>query len=802
MKKILCILITLLVIGCIFTSCDGAESDETTALITEAIEMTAETTKLSETTVVPETTTSPETTVVSETTTTPETTAIPETTTAPETTVISETTTTPETTEPPHVHFWGDWITVLNATCTESGKQERSCECGEKENKVISASGHTEIKDEAVAATCTTAGKTEGKHCSVCNTVTVKQNTVKALGHKEVIDKAVAATCTTAGKTEGKHCSVCNIVTVKQNTVKALGHKEVTDKAVAATCTTAGKTEGKHCSVCNKIIKKQNQISKIPHAKSDWITDVEPTCTTTGSAHKECTMCGKNIQSKSLAKSAHIESNWIVDRESTCKSFGSQHIECITCKRKIKTQSIAKDPDNHTEVIDAAVAPTCLSEGLTEGKHCSACNAVLVEQTTIPNLDHTGTNVCTVCGEELIVPDEVWSEIGYITTEDTVIETKYFYVHLPANVYVPADMVENLDLIGEIMEKVSGMTSAGNSQYQYGSAKTPITVEKRYNPDDPDSEVFDSPYATTRGACIDPFSLIEANALIHESAHVFHFRQSNWRYCTWAMESISTYTTYKVQKFIEDNYPELRFYVQPSYQSISSMPVKDYSKLYEHTMEYWVENTFEYSYNNNYAIGFRLAWFLDEVYGDYTKWIYTYEELYPCYNNQNAKLSTEDQLKAFKIAYGDDVFDKFYAWLQNNEYKFERKDTLDIRTTHNIDLYPQFTAGTTKGYRLPYKNYEYSELYINLQPGKYYLSEYKNKNIDKLELTVSGGVTMSFYDSKGKMIKTVTSSGDMETFDISEVDFIKLVGSGTLYSFKRIIEDGSTKSEVLLITGY
>ena len=124
----------------------------------------------------------------------------------------------------------------------------------------ISALGHTEVTDVAVAPTCTATGLTEGKHCSVCNTVIVAQEEIAALGHTEVIDKGYAATCTAAGLTDGKHCSVCKAVLTAQEEISALGHTEVIDKGLAATLTTTGLTDGKHCSVCNEVLTAQEEI--------------------------------------------------------------------------------------------------------------------------------------------------------------------------------------------------------------------------------------------------------------------------------------------------------------------------------------------------------------------------------------------------------------------------------------------------------------------------------------------------------------------------------------------------------------
>ena len=93
-----------------------------------------------------------------------------------------------------HVHAFGEWTTVKDATCIVKGEQERTCSCGEKETKSIDATGHTEVIDAAVDPACNATGLTEGKHCSVCNETIVAQEVVAKLEHTPATDAAVAPT--------------------------------------------------------------------------------------------------------------------------------------------------------------------------------------------------------------------------------------------------------------------------------------------------------------------------------------------------------------------------------------------------------------------------------------------------------------------------------------------------------------------------------------------------------------------------------------------------------------------------------
>ncbi len=129
---------------------------------------------------------------------------------------------TPNPNIPTHVHSFSEWVVIKNATCTAKGEKERSCSCGEKETADIAIVAHTEVVDQAVLATCTTDGKTEGKHCSVCGTTLISQNTIPASHTEGEWITDTDATCTENGS---KHqvCAVCSN-TIKTESIPATGH--------------------------------------------------------------------------------------------------------------------------------------------------------------------------------------------------------------------------------------------------------------------------------------------------------------------------------------------------------------------------------------------------------------------------------------------------------------------------------------------------------------------------------------------------------------------------------------------------
>ena len=142
---------------------------------------------------------------------------------------------------------------TVKPACETDGEKTFTCtRCGDTYTEVIKAKGHV-YKRTVVAAGCETDGYTLVE-CMECHD-SFKEGYVGAKGHTIVTDKAVAATCTTAGKTEGSHCSVCGKVIKAQTEIKAKGHVAgdwITDKAAAV-----GVKGRKHrsCTVCGAVVE-------------------------------------------------------------------------------------------------------------------------------------------------------------------------------------------------------------------------------------------------------------------------------------------------------------------------------------------------------------------------------------------------------------------------------------------------------------------------------------------------------------------------------------------------------------------
>jgi hypothetical protein len=85
-------------------------------------------------------------------------------------------------------------------------------------------------------------------------------------------------------------------------------------------------------------------------------------------------MCNTVLQPQNVI--AALGHNWC---EATCTAAKT----CATCAT---TEGEAL---GHSEQILDSLSPTCIQPGLTEGKRCTRCDHVLVEQQTIPAFGHT-----------------------------------------------------------------------------------------------------------------------------------------------------------------------------------------------------------------------------------------------------------------------------------------------------------------------------------------------------------------------------------------------------------------------------
>ena len=425
-------------------------------------------------------------------------------------------------------HTFGTWTTTKNATCTQVGTKSRKCTvCGKTETQTIAKTGHKSVTDKAIPATCTTDGKTEGSHCSVCGAVIKAQEIIKATGHKfGNWTTTKSATCTESG-TQIRKCETCGATESKS--LSAKGHTEVVDKAIPATCTTDGKTEGSHCSVCGAVIKAQEIIKATGHKFGNWTTTKSATCTESGTQIRKCETCGAT-ESKSLSAKGHTEvvdkaipatcttdgktegshcsvcgavikaqeiikatghkfGNWTTTKSATCTESGTQIRKCETCGA---TESKSLSAKGHTEVVDKAIPATCTTDGKTEGSHCSVCGAVIKAQTTITATGHKSSGwivdktasigvkgskhkECTVCKKVLETAEiPALSRISISKASVTLSTSTYAY---DGKTKTPSVTVK---VNGKTLKKGTDYTVSYSNNTKVGTATVKITGKGNY----------------------------------------------------------------------------------------------------------------------------------------------------------------------------------------------------------------------------------------------------------------------------------------------------------------------------------
>ena len=161
------------------------------------------------------------------------------------------------------------------------------------------------------------------------------------------------------------------------------------------------------------------------HKDITIVSAKDSTCTEEGhEAYYACSCHGELTDKVVIFKAAHDYKSETTDP--TCEEQGYTTYTCSACDDTYKDDYV--DALGHTEATDEAVAPTCKETGLTEGKHCSVCNKVLVPQETVETLPHTYYHACdatcNVCGDAREVDghvyddenDTICNKCGYDTT--------------------------------------------------------------------------------------------------------------------------------------------------------------------------------------------------------------------------------------------------------------------------------------------------------------------------------------------------------------------------------------------------
>ena len=230
-------------------------------------------------------------------------------------------------------------------------------------------------------------------------------------------------------------CNGCGVIRTVNTHVES---EPVIENYVASTtCKDGSYQEVVYCAECNYRISTLYHTISAEHVPAEPVQEnrVESTCMSQGHYYSVvyCSSCKES-------GTDYLLSSDVVYLPLAPHTWGEadsdNRVTCTVC-------SAICSADGHTVVTDDAVAPTCTSTGLTEGKHCSVCNEIIVAQTVIAAKGHTPGEANTVNQNEPTCS----ADGGYDTVVSCVVcgyELSREHTVLPATAHTPgAAVTEN-----------------------------------------------------------------------------------------------------------------------------------------------------------------------------------------------------------------------------------------------------------------------------------------------------------------------------------------------------------------------
>lgn len=301
----------------------------------------------------------------------------------------------------PNGHTFGEWISIISASCLTSGNEKHICSvCNYEEFREIPMTGHIWESDFTVdkKPTCTEKGS-KSIHCSKCDEikdVTEISETGHSFGEWTVFS---FADCT-AGGVEQRVCSKCGFTDFRNIPPQEHLWEDDFTVDIAPSCTQSG-SKSIHCSQCD-VVKDVTVIDATGHTFTEWSDNVDATCTGKGQRTRACTVCSyTEYADTDINPDAHLwEDDYTIDKEPTCIEEGSKSVHCSRCDAT-KDSTVIPLADHIYGEWKTIKEATCTEDG--SKKHtCINCG---FEEETVITADHvwdtkTTTDKEPTCTEE------------------------------------------------------------------------------------------------------------------------------------------------------------------------------------------------------------------------------------------------------------------------------------------------------------------------------------------------------------------------------------------------------------------